>query len=235
MDKICVSLAALSPEDHSILLQTATQEGSDYVEIRFDYLHPLDIQRALTELVHKKICRRSVFILRPRSEGRNFSDNESELVELFKKIALGGPMLLDVEFNTIKENIGLLYFLEQNQIPFMVSWHNLSETPSKHDLVIKFNEMRKYSKFLKLVTTAKTVGNAVNVVSLYDAIKNIVLVAFAMGEADVLSRLLCILYVPFLYQSLDAPVTPGQLNIHIMRKLYEGVIRNTVKYGEENV
>ncbi|MDP9196982.1 MAG: type I 3-dehydroquinate dehydratase [Thermoproteota archaeon] len=231
MGKICVSLAASSPEDLTILLQKATLEAADYVEIRFDYLHTVDIHRALAELIQNKICHRSVFTLRPPSEGGNFTGPESERVKLFKKLALARPMLLDVELNTLKENIGLLNFFEQNQIPFMVSWHNFLGTPSKSDLLIKVNEMRKYSRFIKLVTTAKTVADALNVISLYDAIKNINLIAFAMGEVGVLSRLLCTLYgnAPFTYASLDAPVAPGQLSIHIMRKLYEGIMRNTVR------
>ena len=52
-------------------------------------------------------------------------------------------MIPDVQFNTIKENIGLLKLLDQNEMHFMVYRRNLLKTPLKRDLVIKVNGMRK--------------------------------------------------------------------------------------------
>jgi len=49
-----------------------------------------------------------------------------------------------------------------------------------------------------------------------------------MGEHGILSRLLCILYggSPFTYASLDNPLAPGQLDIVIMKKIYDRIGNN---------
>lgn len=145
LDRICVSLATA---DLLILLQKATLEGADNVQKRFGYLQLLNVQRAITKFVHKKICCNSVFTLKPRSQGRGFSDNESKLEVLFRKIALGGQMIPDIQFNTIKENIGLLKLLDQSERHFMVYRSYLLKTPSKRNLVIKVKGMKNYVKAL---------------------------------------------------------------------------------------
>ena len=57
-------------------------------------------------------------------------------------------MIRDVQFNTIKENIGLLKLLDQNEMHFMIYRRNLLKTPLKRDLVIKVSGMKNYVKAL---------------------------------------------------------------------------------------
>ena len=141
MDRICVSLATA---DLLIILHKATPEGADSVRKRFGYLQLSNVQRAITKFIHKKICCNSVFTLKPRSQGRSFSDNQSKLVLLFRKNALGGQKIPDVLNNTIKENIGLLKLLDRNEMHFMVYRRNLLTTPSNRDHVIKVKRMKNY-------------------------------------------------------------------------------------------
>ena len=108
----------------------------------------LNLQRKITKSLHKKIRSNSVFTSKPCSQGRSFSDNESKLQMLFRKIELEGQMIRDVHFNTIKENIGLLKLLDHNEMHFMIYRHNLLKTPLKRDLVIKVSRMINYVKAL---------------------------------------------------------------------------------------
>ncbi len=55
-------------------------------------------------------------------------------------------MIRDVQFNTIKENTGLLRLLDQNEMHFMIYRLNLLKMPLKHDLVIKVIGMKNYVK-----------------------------------------------------------------------------------------
>jgi hypothetical protein len=57
-------------------------------------------------------------------------------------------MISVVQFNTIKENIGLLKLLDQNKMYFMIFRPNLLKTPLKRDLVIIINRMKNYLKAL---------------------------------------------------------------------------------------
>ena len=146
MDRICVSLATAAL---LIPLQKATPEGDDNVQKRFGYLQLLNVQRAITKFLHNKTSCNSVFTLKPHWQGRTFPDNESKLQVLFRKIALGGQTIIpDVQFNTIKENIGLLKLLDQNQMHFRVHQRNLLKTPSKRNLMIKVEGMKNYVKAL---------------------------------------------------------------------------------------
>lgn len=234
MEKICASLAASTSDELSILVKRSINEGADYVEIRFDFLQPPDIQKALKQVITKEICRRAIFTLRPYSEGGHFSDDLAQRTKLLQLLALSRPMLLDVEFNLLKENNLLLSFLDKNKIPIMVSWHNYHSTPPRSDLLAKVREMRKYSSTIKIVTTAINVEDAISVVSLYDSIEETTLIAFAMGEYGVLSRFLCALYgnAPFTYASLNCRTAPGQLSMETMRKLFKGISRKSKKYYE---
>ncbi len=145
LDRTCVSLATA---DLLILLRKATLEGADNVQKRFGYLQLSNVQRAITKFIHKKICCNSVFTLKPRSQGRSFSDNQSKPVLLFRKNALGGQKIPEVLINTIKENIGLLKLLDRNEMHFMVYRRNLLKTPSNRDHVIKVKGMKNYVKTL---------------------------------------------------------------------------------------
>ena len=57
-------------------------------------------------------------------------------------------MIPDEQFNTIKENNGLLKLLDQNEMQFMAYRRNLLKTPSKRDIEIKVEGMKNYVKAL---------------------------------------------------------------------------------------
>jgi 3-dehydroquinate dehydratase-1 len=49
-------------------------------------------------------------------------------------------------------------------------------------------------------------------------------IIFAMGEAGVMTRVLCALYgAPYTYAALDKAVAPGQLTLAQMRQLCDGI------------
>jgi 3-dehydroquinate dehydratase-1 len=60
---------------------------------------------------------------------------------------------------------------------------------------------------------------------LYENALGLNLIAFAMGDAGVISRVLCVIIgnAPFTYVSLEKAISPGQLTIKQMRKLYDRI------------
>lgn len=88
--------------------------------------------------------------------------------------------------------------------------------------------MSKYSNYVKLVTTARNSNDNFKILALYDNNIKTKLIAFAMGEHGISSRLLCTLYgnAPFTYASLDTPLAPGQLDIGVMKKIYDTISKN---------
>jgi len=224
--KVCVSLATDSVDRLPSLINRAIQRGADYVEIRFDHLIYKDIDHALE--ISKKIKNRAIFTLRSKDEGGFFEGDLDEQISLLEKIGLTKPMLLDIEITVLKKDKGLRKFLKDKKIPILVSSHDFRTTPNISALLKKFEEMSKYSNYLKLVTTARNSEDNFKVLSLYDNNINTNLIAFAMGELGISSRLLCTLYggSPFTYASLDNLLAPGQLDIVLMKKIYDRIGKN---------
>lgn len=224
--KVCVSLATDSVDRLPSLINRAIQRGADYVEIRFDHMIYKDIDHALE--ISKKIKNRAIFTLRSKDEGGFFEGDLDEQISLLEKIGLTKPMLLDIEITVLKKDKGLRKFLKDKKIPILVSSHDFRTTPNISALLKKFEEMSKYSNYLKLVTTARNSEDNFKVLSLYDNNINTNLIAFAMGELGISSRLLCTLYggSPFTYASLDNLLAPGQLDIVLMKKIYDRIGKN---------
>jgi 3-dehydroquinate dehydratase-1 len=80
-----------------------------------------------------------------------------------------------------------------------------------------------------VVTTAKSVEDSLRLLELYERTTGLHLVIFAMGDAGIVSRILCTIVgnAPFTYTSLEKAVAPGQLTVKQMRKLYDRIASGT--------
>ena len=215
--KTCVSIAEKTPKKLSQVLKKALKE-SDFAELRFDFLTPSQVPEAL-ELTKKEL-KRTVCTLRPKSEGGKFSGTERERISILKLIAEYNPYLLDIEYNTIRKNKELGKYIKKTKTDVLVSWHDFEKTPSVDALLKRLNDMKKFSKFVKIVTSAKKVTDASYVLSLYARAKGIRLITFAMGDHGRISRILCLyLGSPFTYVSLGKAVAPGQFSLKEIKKI----------------
>ena len=224
--KICVSIATTG--DDSLLKEQADRAfslGADFAEIRFDFVSPNRMQAAIDTV--RGIRSKAVFTLRSKDQGGKFAGSEQERIEWLKKLAKQKPMLLDVELDTIKENDELADFLEKT--PILVSWHDFQQTPPSDELEDILSEMRIYSNYVKVVTTAKSVEDSLRLLELYESTTGLHPVIFAMGDAGIVSRILCTIVgnAPFTYTSLEKAVAPGQLTVKQMRKLYDRIASGT--------
>jgi 3-dehydroquinate dehydratase I len=219
--RICVSIA---PEDTKSIRKEAHRAfelGADYVEVRFDFLKPDLLPEALQAA--RGIKDRTVFTLRSRSEGGMFASTEENRLCWLYRLADQEPMLLDVELDTLKTNDELADFLEKKRSPLLVSWHDFEKTPSSDSIADVLSDMRSYSNFVKIVTMAHSIEDSLRVLELYETAIGLSPIFFAMGEAGVISRLLCTVIgnAPFTYASLDKSLAPGQLTLKQMKKLYD--------------
>jgi 3-dehydroquinate dehydratase I len=226
--KVCVSLATKSAHKLPGLISSALQKKADFVEIRFDYEIYKDIDNALD--LASKIKNSAIFTLRSKEEGGFFDGSDRERISLLEKMAMTRPMLLDIEISTLKKDKRIGQFISKNRVPILVSSHDFRKTSSISTLVNQFQEMKQYSNYIKMVTTARSFEDNFKLLSLYDKNENenTKLIAFAMGKHGVLSRVLCNLYgaSPFTYASLDKPLAPGQLDIVLMKKIYDRIVNN---------
>jgi 3-dehydroquinate dehydratase I len=220
--RICVSIAPENAQSIEKQANRAFGLGADYVEIRFDFLKPHILQAALQAA--NDIKDRTIFTLRSSSEGGRFPGTEQNRLQWLLRLAEQKPMLLDVELDTLKKNDELADILEKQRTQLLVSWHDFEKTPPNDRIAEMLSEMRTYSNYVKLVTTAKSVEDALRLLEMYDEIAmRLHPIFFAMGEAGVISRILCTIVgnAPFTYASLEKVIAPGQLTILQMKKLYD--------------
>ena len=215
--KICASVTEKTPKR---LKQTLTKalKKSDYAEIRFDFLNPNLVPDALQQI--KKDLRKCVCTLRPVSEGGKFEGGEKNRISIIKLIAEYNPFLLDVELNTLSKNKNLRRYLKNTGTDILVSWHNFKQTPSNSALKKKLTQMKKISNNIKIVTMAKSINDATQVLSLYKN-NNTKLIAFSMGNYGRISRILCLfLGSPYTYASLGKPIAPGQFSVDEVKSIF---------------
>ena len=230
--RICGSIGANSVEALGRQIQRAFSMGADYVEIRFDFLKSSDIELAIR--IAEPIKSKAVFTLRSAHEAGRFEGSEKERIELLKRLSMVGPMFLDVEYLTIKDNYDLADFLESQRTPILMSWHNFKCTPPNNQLQDILNGIKIYSNYAKIVTTARDTYDAFRILDLYESITGLELIAFAMGEFGVVSRILCTMAgnAPFTYAAVNRHTAPGQLDLGHMRKLFDRI--NSFCYHSPN-
>jgi len=215
--KTCASITEKTPKR---LKQTLTKalKKSEYAEIRFDFLNPNLVPDALQQI--KKDLRKCVCTLRPVSEGGKFEGGEKNRISIIKLIAEYNPFLLDVELNTLSKNKNLRRYLKNTGTDILVSWHNFKQTPSNSALKKKLTQMKKISNNIKIVTMAKSINDATQVLSLYKN-NNTKLIAFSMGNYGRISRILCLfLGSPYTYASLGKPIAPGQFSVDEVKSIF---------------
>ncbi|HXW11248.1 MAG TPA: type I 3-dehydroquinate dehydratase, partial [Nitrososphaeraceae archaeon] len=164
--RVCVSLATDSVDKLPAMITSAFQRDADFVEIRFDYAIYREIDHALD--MTSKIKNTAIFTLRSKEQGGFFEGTNRERISLLEKIAMTRPMLLDIEISTLKKEKGIREFLSKNKIPILVSSHDFRKTSSLSTLLKKFEDMRKYSNYVKMVTTARSIEDNFKLLSLYD-------------------------------------------------------------------
>ena len=215
--KTCVSIAETTPKKLLQTLRSALKK-SDYVEIRFDFLKAEQIPQVLETV--KKDLKKIVCTLRPKTEGGKFAGKEKERLSILKLIAEYNPFLLDIEFNTMKQNKNLAKYLKTTKTKLLISGHDFKKTPSLTELKKKLNQMSKFSSNVKIVTTAKSTEDSTRVLQLYSKKENINLIAFTMGNPGRVSRILSLyLGSPYIYVSLGKPVAPGQFSLDEVKRI----------------
>ncbi len=215
--KTCISIAEKTPLKTKNTLKIALKK-SDFVEVRFDFLESEQIPKTI-ELI-KKNLNRIVCTLRPKKEGGKFEGNEKERIAILKLIAEYSPFLLDVEFNTLKNNPLLAKYLHSTKTKLLVSWHDFKKTPNSIELKKKMKQMNRFSQNIKIVSTAKSTEDSTRMLELYAKKGKINLISFSMGDSGKISRILCLyLGSPYTYVSLGKAIAPGQFSIDEMNKI----------------
>jgi 3-dehydroquinate dehydratase type I len=141
--------------------------------------------------------------------------------ELLKALDLGAA-IIDLELAT--PGIAKMVQAVKKKARCLVSHHDFNGTPSFDELKdIVRRQLAAGANISKLVTTAKSNDDNLKLLRLYREFAGHKLVAFAMGEAGVLSRVLAPLAgAEFTYASLETGKhsAPGQLTVAQLAEIY---------------
>jgi len=219
--RVCTSIPAYDLSRLRLDVERAFSHGSDYVEVRFDYLPHLDFNRLREAL--QNYVERCIYTCRRGDEGGRFRGSEESRIEALKRLATHRPAYIDIEMAAVKERPETVDELRSGGSKIIVSSHNFSETPSIDVLKAVFKEAARLGDCVKIVTSANRFGDNASILSLYRSAEKGRLIAFCMGELGAISRVICpLLGSPFTYASLDCEQTaPGQIPLADLREIYE--------------
>jgi 3-dehydroquinate dehydratase type I len=190
--------------------------GTDLVEFRLDLLQRPSLDAA-GELAH--LARKSVFTLRPKDEGGGFKGSQRERLALISGLSELRPLYIDIELRAAESNAGWLGGLPRTSHK-IVSWHDLAETPVFSVMKQVRDRAGSLGDIAKIVTMARTGEDNLRVLRLHEEDPRN-LIAFCMGEAGIVSRLVSLqMGAPIIYASLpNEPVAPGQLSVTAVTRL----------------
>ncbi|MDR2027798.1 MAG: type I 3-dehydroquinate dehydratase [Prevotellaceae bacterium] len=212
-NSVCVSIGEQS---YSGVL--AVLEKVSFAEIR------LDISR-ITGAEIRSVFSSGKRLVATCREG--FYDRHERMERLVEAIRAGAAFV-DVETesdedfrNTVAEQAAI------NGCKLIVSYHNFEETPPLPEMCsIVETCKRQGADIVKLVTTAKSKSDAARALSLYDKYRDTNLVAFAMGEAGLITRVACVfLGAPYTYAAAsdDKPLASGQISVEKIKNVMDNL------------
>jgi 3-dehydroquinate dehydratase type I len=213
-DTVCVSIGE---QTYSAIITAL--EHIDFAEIR------LDVSRIATSEIREVFSSGKQLVATCREGVYDRNERLDRLVEAI----CAGATFVDVETEAdddFKKTISR--YARSNNCKTIVSYHNFECTPSFAEMCNIIETCRKQdADIVKLVTTARNQSDAARVMSLYGDGFGANLVAFAMGEAGLITRVACVfLGAPYTYAAIsdDKPLAGGQISVEKIR-----TIMNTLK------
>ncbi len=155
-------------------------------------------------------------------EGGKWRGSESARIrELIATLELGAS-IIDIELAT--PGVEKVVKETRDRAECLLSYHNMKETPSLKKLKeILESEINTGADVCKVVTTARSFADNLAVLQLIKEFPKTRVVAFAMGAAGRISRVLCPLAGGyFTYASIEAgrESAEGQITVGELRKIY---------------
>lgn len=220
---------------------------SKIVEVRIDGVRDFNLKDLAR---FREIPARLIFTCRPEWAGGRFQGNEAlRLALLQTALDSGRVQYVDAEYEVVKKlkPAPIQHRARRGQAKIIASSHNFKNTPSVPALKKLYRQLARLKPdVIKIVTTARSFKDNFKIFRLIEyARSKIPLIAFCMGEAGLISRVLYKRFGAWLtYACLDEhqATAPGQITYPTLNELYRadqidkhtmifGLIGNPVKYS----
>lgn len=220
MAYVCVPIFVKSPDQAQADMARAAEQGADLIELRVDFAEGSDNVLAL---IRQSPCP-CIVTRRRTQEGGHCADSDQDRHAFAASIAASGQAAyVDVELHTLLA-VGasrLTLPPRETRAGLIVSYHDFTGRPAKLHQVLEDLHAQP-GEVSKLVTTARTIRDNAETFELLQLAPR-PMIALAMGEAGLLSRVLAGKFGGFLtFASLDggSATAPGQVTIREILSLY---------------
>jgi len=217
---ICVSVAKPNTEQ-AITEVRQLQQAADVIEIRLDTMQSYDVHHLCREIDHPLL-----FTNRPLWEGGQYKGPEEERITPLLEAIGQKAAFIDLELRAdLPSRQKLLDSLQGSETQLIISYHDFAGTPDHATLsTILQQQMESGAQIGKIVTMAHSPADTLRILHLLDQAgeKDFPLIAFCMGDAGKLSRIITLLLGGFLtYAALDErqATAPGQLSVQRLNEL----------------
>lgn len=156
-------------------------------------------------------------------EGGKWQDNEARRIEkLLEAIGLGAD-IIDIELRT--KNLDKIVSTIKKRSKCLISYHDTGKTPSLDEMkeIVK-RQLKAGADICKIVGTANSFEDNLNVLKLISDFSEQRIVAFAMGTSGLVSRVMCpVIGGDFTYASINKgkESAPGQIIVKELIQMYE--------------
>jgi 3-dehydroquinate dehydratase type I len=208
--KICVPIISESQ------VLTAVEPIIDFYEVRIDL-----IGKGWRNIV-KNLKKPWIACNRRAEEGGKWNGGEEKrLKELIDALEFR-PQFIDLELGT--PAVEKIAKEVKGQVKIIVSYHNLEGTPPLDRLrQIVINQLAAGADICKVVTTAHNIEDNIEVLTLFSVFPEVSLIAFAMGMAGQISRVICPLaggYLTWASTEEGSESAKGQIAAGDLRQIY---------------
>jgi 3-dehydroquinate dehydratase I len=209
--QICAAIV-----ENNIGLVRAVESDVDLFEVRLDL-----VGSGWPELV-KQIRKPWLACNRSREEGGRGNPDQAQRIAGLLMAAEAGANIVDLEYHTM----GLMEIvpLIKAKAACLLSFHDPAGTPSYDTLLdIVEGQLKAGADICKVVTLARKFEDNIVILKLLEHFREIKLVAFNMGEAGRVSRLLSPLaggYFTYASLAQGKESASGQLTVKEMREIY---------------
>jgi 3-dehydroquinate dehydratase/shikimate dehydrogenase len=188
LPRICVALGCADRSQLERLALHACDNGEDFLEIRLDML-----QRPSAGIaVIRRLLRRYpetliVATCRRKANGGEFAGTVREEIEVLQTAGAAGAALLDFEIETAEAALDAVED-SRRRARVIVSYHNFERTPALVQILKRLQKVP--ADLYKLATTARKPSDNLRVLSILTARWDAPVMALAMGEMGIPSRIL---------------------------------------------
>jgi len=188
LPRICVALGCAARPQLERLALHACDNGEEFLEIRLDMLQrPVAGVAVIRRLLRRYPETLVVATCRRKANGGSFAGSVREELEILETAGAAGAALLDVEIETAEAAPQAVEGLRE-RARVIVSYHNFERTPALTQVLKRMK--RVPADLYKLATTARKPSDNLRVLSVLKACPEAPVMALAMGEMGLPSRIL---------------------------------------------